>query len=97
METIVVALIAGVLSLLGVIITSNKTTRDAQAKLDKRQAWFRYRMAYLHSERKSIYYAFYHRKRKFNEGKGGQPVAGRPLEIAMSKRIYQAAKGRRKQ
>ena len=33
---------------------------------------------------------FYHRKRKFNEGKGGQPVAGRPLEIAMSKRIYRA-------
>lgn len=97
METIVVALIAGVLSLLGVIITSNKTTRDVQAKLDKRRAWFRYRMAYLHSERKSIYYAFYHRKRKFNGGKGGQPVAGRPLEIAMSKRIYQAAKGRRKQ
>ena len=38
METIVVALIAGVLSLLGVIITSNKTTRDVQAKLDKQQA-----------------------------------------------------------
>lgn len=36
METIVVALIAGVLSLLGVIITSNNTTRDVQAKLDKR-------------------------------------------------------------
>ena len=97
MGTIVVALIAGVLSLLGVIITSNKTTRDVQAKLDKRQAWFLYRMAYLHSEQKSIYYAFYHRKRKFNEGKGGQPVADRPLEIAMSKRIYRAAKGRRKQ
>ena len=97
METIVVALIAGVLSLLGVIITSNKTTRDVQAKLDKRQAWFRYRMAYLHSKRKNIYYAFYHRKRKFNGGNGGQPVADRPLEIAMSKRIYQAAKIRRKQ
>ena len=38
METIVVALIAGVLSLLGVIITSNKTTRDVQAKLDMQQA-----------------------------------------------------------
>ena len=38
METIVVALITGVLSLLGVIITSNKTTRDVQAKLDKQQA-----------------------------------------------------------
>ena len=58
METIVVALIAGVLSLLGVIITSNKTTRDVQDKLDKRQAWFLYRMAYLHSEQKSICYAF---------------------------------------
>lgn len=38
METIVVALIAGVLSLLGVIITSNKTNREVQAKLDKQQA-----------------------------------------------------------
>ena len=38
METIVVALITGGLSLLGVIITSNKTTRDVQAKLDKQQA-----------------------------------------------------------
>lgn len=35
METIVVALITGGLSLLGVIITSNKTTRDVHAKLDK--------------------------------------------------------------
>ena len=34
-ETIIVALITGGLSLLGVIITSNKTTRDVQAKLDK--------------------------------------------------------------
>ena len=96
-ETIIVALITGGLSLLGVIITSNKTTRDVQAKLDKRQAWFRYRMAYLHSEQKSIYYAFYHRKRKFNGGTCGQRDADRSLEIAMSKRIYQAAKGRRKQ
>ena len=38
METIVVALITGGLSLLGVIITSNKTTRDVQAKLDMQQA-----------------------------------------------------------
>ena len=35
METIVVAIITGGLSLLGVIITSNKTTRDVQAKLDE--------------------------------------------------------------
>ena len=34
-ETIIVALITGGLSLLGVIITSNKTTRDVQAKLDE--------------------------------------------------------------
>lgn len=38
METIAVAIITGGLSLLGVIITSNKTTRDVQAKLDKQQA-----------------------------------------------------------
>ena len=38
METIVVALITGGLSLLGVIITSKKTTRDVQAKLDMQQA-----------------------------------------------------------
>ena len=38
METIVVAIITGGLSLLGVIITSNKTTRDVQSKLDKQQA-----------------------------------------------------------
>ena len=37
-ETIIVALITGGLSLLGVIITSNKTTREVQAKLDKQQA-----------------------------------------------------------
>ena len=37
-ETIIVALITGGLSLLGVIITSNKTTRDVQAKLDTQQA-----------------------------------------------------------
>ena len=37
-ETIIVALIAGGLSLLGVIITSNKTTRDVEVKLDKQQA-----------------------------------------------------------
>lgn len=38
METIVVAIITGGLSLLGVIITSNKATRDVQAKLDMQQA-----------------------------------------------------------
>ena len=37
-ETIIVAIITGGLSLLGVIITSNKTTKDVQAKLDKQQA-----------------------------------------------------------
>ena len=37
-ETILVALITGGLSLLGVIITSNKTTRDVEGKLDKQQA-----------------------------------------------------------
>ena len=37
-ETIIVALITGGLSLLGAIITSNKTTRDVQAKLDTQQA-----------------------------------------------------------
>ena len=37
-ETIIVAIITGGLSLLGVIITSNKTTRDVQAKLDMQQA-----------------------------------------------------------
>lgn len=37
-ETIIVALITGGLSLLGVIITSNKTTRDVQTKLDTHQA-----------------------------------------------------------
>ena len=37
-DTIIVALITGGLSLLGVIITSNKTTRDVQAKLDTQQA-----------------------------------------------------------
>ena len=36
-ETIIVALITGGLSLLGVIIT-NKTTRDVQSKLDTQQA-----------------------------------------------------------
>ena len=37
-ETILVALITGGLSQLGVIITSNKTTRDVEVKLDKQQA-----------------------------------------------------------
>ena len=34
-ETIIVAIITGGLSLLGVIITSNKTTKDVEAKLEK--------------------------------------------------------------
>ncbi len=38
METIVVAIITGGLSLLGVIITSNRTTREVQTKLDMQQA-----------------------------------------------------------
>ena len=37
-ETIIVALITGGLSLLGVIIPSNKSTRDVLAKLDTQQA-----------------------------------------------------------
>ena len=37
-EAIIVALITGGLSLLGVLITSSKTTRDVQSKLDKQQA-----------------------------------------------------------
>ena len=37
-EAIIVALITGGLSLLGVLITSNKTTRDVHAKLDTQQA-----------------------------------------------------------
>lgn len=37
-EAIIVALITGGLSLLGVLITSSKTTRDVQAKLDTHQA-----------------------------------------------------------
>lgn len=37
-EAIIVALITGGLSLLGVLITSSKTAQDVAAKLDKRQA-----------------------------------------------------------
>lgn len=37
-EAIIVSLITGGLSLLGVLITSSKTARDVAAKLDKRQA-----------------------------------------------------------
>lgn len=37
-EAIIVALITGGLSLLGVLITSSKTTRDVAAKLNKQQA-----------------------------------------------------------
>ena len=36
-EAIIVALITGGLSLLGVLITSSKTARDVAAKLDKQQ------------------------------------------------------------
>lgn len=38
MEAIVVAIITGGLSLLGVLITSRQTTKDVAAKLDKQQA-----------------------------------------------------------
>ena len=40
-ETIIVALITGGLSLLGVIVTSNKTTKDVEAKLEEltREVW----------------------------------------------------------
>lgn len=37
-EAIIVALITGGLSLLGVLITSRQTAKDVAAKLDKRQA-----------------------------------------------------------
>lgn len=37
-EAIIVALITGGLSLLGVIITNNKTTKEVEAKLEKQQA-----------------------------------------------------------
>lgn len=37
-ETIIVAIITGGFSLLGVIITSAKTTREVQSKLDMQQA-----------------------------------------------------------
>ena len=37
-DTIIVAIITGGLSLLGVIITSAKTTREVQSKLDMQQA-----------------------------------------------------------
>lgn len=37
-EAIIVALITGGLSLFGVIITSNKTSKDVESKLDKQQA-----------------------------------------------------------
>ena len=37
-EAIIVALITGGLSLLGVLITSRQTTKDVAAKLDKQQA-----------------------------------------------------------
>ena len=54
METIVVAIITGGLSLLGVIITSNKTTRDVQAKLDKQQAVTETKLEELTREVRSI-------------------------------------------
>lgn len=37
-DAIIVALITGVLSLIGVIIANNRTARDMDAKLDKQQA-----------------------------------------------------------
>lgn len=37
-ETIMVALITGGLSLLGVIITSNRTAKEVEAKLERQQA-----------------------------------------------------------
>ena len=37
-EAIIVALITGGLSLLGVIITSNKTTKEVETRLEKQQA-----------------------------------------------------------
>ena len=37
-EAIIVALITGGMSLLGVLITSRQTTKDVAAKLDKQQA-----------------------------------------------------------
>ena len=37
-DAVLIALITGGLSLLGVIITSNKTTKDVEAKLEKQQA-----------------------------------------------------------
>ena len=37
-ETIIVALITGELSLLGVVITSRQTTKDVEAKLERQQA-----------------------------------------------------------
>lgn len=37
-EAIIVALITGGLSLLGVIITGGKTTKEVEARLDKQQA-----------------------------------------------------------
>ena len=37
-DAIIVAMITGVLSLIGVIIANNRTARDMDAKLDKQQA-----------------------------------------------------------
>lgn len=37
-ETIIVALITGGLSLLGVVITSRQTTKDVETKLERQQA-----------------------------------------------------------
>ena len=37
-DAIIVALLTGVLSLIGVIIANNRTARDMDAKLDKQQA-----------------------------------------------------------
>ena len=82
-ETIIVALITGGLSLLGVIITSNKTTRDVQAKLDTQQAVTDTKLDELTREVRE--------HNNFGDGgadQGNQPPAGRsgadgqPLSIA---------------
>ena len=53
-ETIIGALITGGLSLLGVIITSNKTTREVQAKLEELQRRYDERASQLSRSRKSM-------------------------------------------
>ena len=53
-----------------------------EVKLDKQQAWFRYRMAYLHSEQKSIYYAFLSPETKIQR-RQRWPAAGNSHEQAI--------------